>query len=91
MNENNTGWNGWESQLNHKTERRRRADVRRMRQFRRIALALLGIAAIPGFLAITLCAFGVMSAVWTAVLTAASIALMSFVTGYSCAVVIRYK
>lgn len=76
-------WSDWESQLNRKTERRRKARAIRLLKFRKTALIILALSAVPGVAAITLCACGVMSATWAAVLTATSISLMSFNAGYT--------
>ena len=88
MNETtHNGWSDWESQLNRKTERRRKADALRLQRFRKAALIVMILSAIPGFVALTLCAFGAISIAWTAVLTALSITLMSFIAGYTCGII----
>lgn len=88
MNETtHNGWSDWESQLNRKTERRRKADALWLRKFRKAALIIFALSAFPGFSAIVLFACGVLSATLAAVLIATSISLMSFNAGYTCGII----
>lgn len=78
------GWSNWEDQLNRKTQRRRNARARHIRNRHRAALVIeLLLFAVAATL-MALEAFGVLSAVIAFPLTALLIVFMSFCAGFVC-------
>lgn len=80
---NQNGWENWEDQLNHKTERRRKAHAIWRQRFLQASLIMVALAAVPGAVAITLFAFNAISLALVAALSTISLALMFFISGYT--------